>query len=44
VCLTASANEREIEALYQAGAVRCLTKDRDLDEIVDAIKSAVEPR
>jgi DNA-binding NarL/FixJ family response regulator len=44
VCLTASANEREIEALYQAGAFRCLTKDRDLDEIVDAIKSAVESR
>ena len=40
VGLTASANEREIEALYDAGAVACLTKDQELDEIVDAIKSA----
>jgi len=41
VCLTASANTREIEALYQAGAVACLTKDQELDSIVDAIRSAV---
>ena len=41
VCLTASANAREIEALYAAGATACLTKDRELDEIVDAITSAV---
>jgi DNA-binding NarL/FixJ family response regulator len=41
VCLTASANTREIEALYQAGAIACLTKDQELDEIVDAIRSAV---
>jgi DNA-binding NarL/FixJ family response regulator len=41
VCLTASANAREIEALYQAGAHACLTKDQDLDEIVAAIQSAV---
>ena len=40
VCLTASANEREIEALYDAGAVACLTKDQELDEIVEAIKRA----
>ncbi len=40
VCLTASANEREIEALYDAGAVACLTKDQELDEIVEAIRSA----
>ncbi len=40
VCLTASANAREIEALYQTGAVACLTKDQELDEIVDAIKAA----
>ena len=40
VCLTASANAREIEALYEAGAAACLTKDQELDEIVDAIKSA----
>jgi DNA-binding NarL/FixJ family response regulator len=40
VCLTASANAREIEALYEAGATACLTKDQELDEIVDALKRA----
>ena len=40
VCLTASANQREIEALYDAGATACLTKDQELDEIVDAIRQA----
>jgi two-component system response regulator DesR len=40
VCLTASANTREIEALYAAGAVACLTKDQELDEIVAAIHRA----
>jgi DNA-binding NarL/FixJ family response regulator len=41
VCLTASANARETEALYDAGAVECLTKDRELDEIAAAVKRAV---
>jgi DNA-binding NarL/FixJ family response regulator len=40
VCLTASANLREIDALYAAGAVACLTKDEPLDEIVAAIRKA----
>jgi two-component system response regulator DesR len=40
VCLTASANPREIEALYAAGAAACLTKDQELDEIVDALLEA----
>jgi len=40
VCLTASANAREIEALYEAGAAACLTKDQELDDIVEAIKRA----
>ena len=40
VCLTASASRREIEALYEAGAVACLTKDQELDEIVTAIHRA----
>jgi DNA-binding NarL/FixJ family response regulator len=40
VCLTASANERELAALHEAGASACLTKDRELDEIVDAIRGA----
>ena len=37
VALTASANEREVQALLAAGATACLTKDRELDEIVEAI-------
>jgi len=40
VCLTASANLREIDALYAAGAVACLTKDEHLDKIIAAILSA----
>jgi DNA-binding NarL/FixJ family response regulator len=40
VCLTASANAREIEALYEAGATACLTKDQELEAIVDTIKRA----
>ncbi|MGH3116176.1 MAG: response regulator [Gaiellales bacterium] len=40
VCLTASANLREMEALKQAGAVACLTKDEELDDIVAAIRAA----
>jgi DNA-binding NarL/FixJ family response regulator len=42
VCLTASANLREIDALYEAGAVACLSKDQELAEIVAAIRSAVK--
>jgi DNA-binding NarL/FixJ family response regulator len=40
VCLTASANSREIEALYAAGATACLTKDQELDVIVEALTRA----
>ena len=40
VCLTASAEGREIEALQAAGAIACLTKDQELEEIVAAIKRA----
>lgn len=40
VVLTASANLREMDALRAAGAVACLTKDQDLDEIVGAILQA----
>jgi DNA-binding NarL/FixJ family response regulator len=40
VALTASANRDEMEALKEAGAVACLTKDQELDEIVDAIHRA----
>ena len=43
VCLTASANQREREALIEAGAVGCLQKDEGLDAIVEAIRSAARP-
>ena len=42
VCLTASASARELEALAAAGAVGCLRKDQELDEIVAAIRGARE--
>ena len=42
VCLTASASPRELEALEAAGAVACLRKDQELDEIVGAIRRAGE--
>ena len=40
VCLTASANLRERDALIEAGAVACLSKDEGLDAIVAAIRDA----
>jgi DNA-binding NarL/FixJ family response regulator len=40
VALTASADEPERDALVEAGAVTCLTKDQELDEIVAAILHA----
>jgi DNA-binding NarL/FixJ family response regulator len=40
VCLTASANMRERDALVEAGAVDCLRKDVGLDAIVAAIRTA----
>ena len=40
VCLTGAANLREVDALYEAGAVACLSKDQELDEIVEAIRRA----
>jgi DNA-binding NarL/FixJ family response regulator len=44
VCLTASAGPRELEALRAAGAVACLRKDQELDEIVATIRRAAEER
>ena len=38
--LTASANIRERHALREAGAIDCLSKDDELDEIVAAIRRA----
>jgi DNA-binding NarL/FixJ family response regulator len=40
VGLTASASPRELDALKAAGAVDCLRKDQELDEIVAAIRNA----
>ena len=40
VCLTASRNEPELEALREAGATICLSKDQELDDIVEAIRTA----
>jgi DNA-binding NarL/FixJ family response regulator len=42
VCLTASANLREVDALFAAGAVACLTKDEHLDTIVETILNAAK--
>ena len=43
VCLTASANLRERDALIEAGAIGCLRKDDGLDAIVAAIRDASRP-
>jgi len=40
VALTASADDAERAALVEAGAVTCLTKDQELEEIVAAILQA----
>ena len=44
VVLTASVEPEEAEALLEAGAVACLTKDCELEEIVGAIRKAVGRR
>jgi DNA-binding NarL/FixJ family response regulator len=44
VCLTASANATEMEALLEAGAVACLKKDQELDTNVDALRNAAVTR
>ena len=44
VCLTASVNLRERDALAEAGAVACLSKDVGLDAIVTAIRDAATAR
>jgi DNA-binding NarL/FixJ family response regulator len=40
VVLTAAAQEREIEALLETGAVACVGKDEPLDSIIEAIRRA----
>ena len=44
VCLTATATGAEVEALFAAGAVACLRKDQELEEIVAVIHSAAAGR
>ena len=41
VCLTGEADPHEIQALYEAGAVACVTKDLELETIVNAVIEAV---
>ena len=40
LALTAAAEGRQVDALLAAGAVACLTKDRELDDIVAAVRGA----
>ena len=40
VCLTGEADPREIQALYEAGAAACVTKDEELETIVGAVLGA----
>jgi DNA-binding NarL/FixJ family response regulator len=40
VALTAAADQREVEALLEAGAVACIGKDQPLDVIVEAVCEA----
>ena len=40
VCLTAAASVRERDALHEAGAVACLSKDQELEAIVAAVHEA----
>jgi DNA-binding NarL/FixJ family response regulator len=44
VCLTASVTRKEVDQLLAAGAVACITKDEDLDDIVTAIHDAAKAR
>jgi len=44
IVLTAEVSARERDALEEAGAVGCLSKDEHLDEIVAAIHRAVSSR
>jgi DNA-binding NarL/FixJ family response regulator len=40
VCLTARVEPPELDALRAAGAVACLSKDQELEAIVDAVHAA----
>lgn len=43
VALTAEASPREVEALLEAGASDCLSKDERLETVVAAIRGAAAP-
>jgi DNA-binding NarL/FixJ family response regulator len=43
ICLTASVAEDEIRELHAAGAVACITKDQELDQLVLAVCEAAAP-
>ena len=40
VCLTGATDGDETRVLYEAGAVACLSKDQELDTIVEALHTA----
>jgi DNA-binding NarL/FixJ family response regulator len=40
VCLTASVTKEEIEEVFAAGAVACVTKDEDFDRLVKVVCEA----
>lgn len=40
ICLTASVAQAEIEELRAAGAIACITKDQELDQLVLAVCEA----
>jgi DNA-binding NarL/FixJ family response regulator len=42
VALTAAAEDREIAALLEAGAVACLRKDESLDTIANTVRAAAK--
>jgi DNA-binding NarL/FixJ family response regulator len=44
VILTAAADDGEIDALFEAGAVACLTKDASVTEIVGVVRQAARRR
>jgi two-component system response regulator DesR len=40
IAFTADVSRREVDALFAAGAVECVFKDQELDEIIEAIHRA----
>ena len=40
VCLTASVTKDEVDEVFAAGAVACVTKDEDFDRLVNVIREA----